>query len=106
MFLWVNQHWGALHYEPIRHSLFLIPYVIGRKSHRHDCAKLYASRVFNIKLSLPQLAAVIAKFDKNQNGTVDCTDFLLKVFTVGSQVRGLMETQRTYSSSKCFLVSS
>lgn len=57
------------------------------------CVQLYPSRVFNIKLSSPQLAAVIAKFDKNQNGTVDCAEFLLQVLTVGSQVRGLVETR-------------
>lgn len=43
-------------------------------------------RVFNIKLSPPQLAAVMASFDKDNDGSVNCAEFLLKFFMIGFQV--------------------
>lgn len=46
----------------------------------------YLCRVFNIKLSPPQLAAVMASFDKDHDGSVDCAEFLLKFFMTGFQV--------------------
>ncbi|CAM9515707.1 unnamed protein product [Ectocarpus fasciculatus] len=44
-------------------------------------------RVFNIKLSPPQLAAVMASFDKDNDGAVNCAEFLLKFFMIGFQER-------------------
>lgn len=48
----------------------------------------FVNRVFNIKLAPPQLAALMAVFDKDNDGTVDCAEFLLRFFLIGFQVRG------------------
>ncbi|CAM9575911.1 unnamed protein product, partial [Laminaria digitata] len=44
-------------------------------------------RVFSIKLSPPQLAALMSVFDKDQDGTVNCAEFLLQFCLQGSQER-------------------
>eukprot|EP00752_Nemacystus_decipiens_P018201 g16330.t1 len=52
-------------------------------------------RVFQIRLSPPQLAAVMASFDKDNDGTVNCAEFLLRFFLVGFQERSRrLETRR------------
>lgn len=43
-------------------------------------------RVFNIRLSPPQLAAVMASFDKDNDGSINCAEFLLQFFLTGFQV--------------------
>lgn len=48
----------------------------------------FVNRVFNIKLAPPQLGALMAVFDKDNDGTVDCAEFLLRFFLIGFQVRG------------------
>lgn len=45
-------------------------------------------RVFQIRLSPPQLAAVMASFDKDNDGAVNCAEFLLQFFLIGFQVNG------------------
>ncbi|CAM9433698.1 unnamed protein product [Scytosiphon promiscuus] len=42
-------------------------------------------RVFNIKLSPPQLAAVMSSFDKDNDGSINCAEFLLQFFLTGFQ---------------------
>lgn len=45
-------------------------------------------RVFQIRLSSPQLAALMTVFDKDNDGTINCAEFLLRFFLVGFKVRG------------------
>ncbi len=44
-------------------------------------------RVFNLKLSAPQLGALMKHFDKDGDGTVDCSEFLIQFFKRGFAVR-------------------
>lgn len=52
-----------------------------------DHGFVLSCRVFKIKLSSSQLAAVMNLFDKNNDGAVDCAEFLLKFFLIGFQVQ-------------------
>ena len=44
-------------------------------------------RVFNIKLTAPELGAVMKHFDKDGDGTVDCAEFLISFFKRGFETR-------------------
>ena len=44
-------------------------------------------RVFNIKLTPPELGAVMHYFDNDKNGTIECNEFLIKFFRHGFDER-------------------
>lgn len=54
----------------------------------NDKYNQHLRRVFQIRLSPPQLAAVMASFDKDNDGAINCAEFLLRFFLIGFQVSG------------------
>eukprot|EP00620_Florenciella_sp_RCC1587_P019114 CAMPEP_0182578550 /NCGR_PEP_ID=MMETSP1324-20130603/41358_1 /TAXON_ID=236786 /ORGANISM="Florenciella sp., Strain RCC1587" /LENGTH=77 /DNA_ID=CAMNT_0024794505 /DNA_START=8 /DNA_END=238 /DNA_ORIENTATION=+ len=40
-------------------------------------------RVFNIRLTPPELGALMKFFDKDGDGVIDCSEFLITFFKVG-----------------------
>lgn len=40
--------------------------------------------MFNVKLDSRELGAVMSHFDKDGSGEVDCTEFLLEFFKLGT----------------------
>ena len=51
-------------------------------------------RVFNLKLTKPQMGALMRKFDKDGDGTVDCSEFLLAFFKTSFEQKTAREHAR------------
>lgn len=53
--------------------------------------------MFNVKLDSRELGAVMSHFDKDGSGEVDCAEFLLEFFKLGTGLgvkhRSLMDTE-------------
>ena len=58
-------------------------------------------RVFNLKLTPPQLGALMKHFDKDGDGTVDCAEFLLAFFKKGFETKsGILREMKLAEQEK------
>jgi hypothetical protein len=56
--------------------------------------------VFNVKISLPQLWALISYFDKENTGSVNCEKFLIQFFRTGYEERNRIQTGWRHEKEK------